>query len=347
MKRFLSLLFLFIFLCAGHLSANMAKPEIDGSSQSEAYSAADVDILHEELFITLIDTYTAHFKAVYTVKSDVSGFKMPLMFDAMMSDVKNFRVWMDSIEVTIDQSPSIYNENYFTIWKDSLRNNFDIDVTISANQFRYFIVSMTAGVHVIRVEYDAVATIDQWKVVNSYTFFYNLEPARSWKSFGRLDLTIDASRVKDGVDVTVDDEEVTGLIKHWTFNELPQRGIVVKSEPQLDEVAIFMIDNGNLLLLLVFLLLFIIHIWSMWKYRIRNPHRKFSLAMFWGAVILVLLMCICYVYHFSIVDYFIGEHASRRHGYIFLIFLFYPIFLFVYLAIVLMIDTVLKKKVNG
>ena len=325
----------------------MAKPEIQGSYQEEGYSAANIDIIHEDLRIKLLDINRAHFSVEYTIQSSNPGFSMPLMFDGMMNGLDDFKVWMDGAEVRVLDSPSLYNDDYLALWKDSLRTNFGIDYIPLIDQFRYFIVDMAPGVHSIKVEYVAQATINQWRMVNTYTFLYNLEPARSWKSFNQLDLTIDASGISGVTDMMLDGKMIQlDSLKTWSFNSLPQTGIVITCTPRISSFAQCLIDNDGVFLFVVFVLIALLHVWCMWLYRKRNPKRKFSLAMFWGSWITVFLMCVFYMYHFSITDFFIGEHASERHGYVFLIFLVYPFFLMFYLVMAFALDQLMKKKVD-
>lgn len=73
----------------------MASPFIEGTKAASAISSRHVDILHESIFIQIDENFhTAKYKVEYTIKSDVVGKQIPLLFCAV--DYKDdFCVWLD------------------------------------------------------------------------------------------------------------------------------------------------------------------------------------------------------------------------------------------------------------
>lgn len=83
-----------LFIC-NSAKANMASPFIEGTKAASAISSRHVDILHESIFIQIDENFhTAKYKVEYTIKSDVVGKQIPLLFCAV--DYKDdFCVWLD------------------------------------------------------------------------------------------------------------------------------------------------------------------------------------------------------------------------------------------------------------
>ena len=83
----------------------MASPFIEGTKAASAISSRHVDILHESIFIQIDENFhTAKYKVEYTIKSDVVGKQIPLLFCAV--DYKDdFCVWLDDRPVKVFDIP--------------------------------------------------------------------------------------------------------------------------------------------------------------------------------------------------------------------------------------------------
>jgi hypothetical protein len=59
----------------------MASPIVEGSKNASAFSSKDVTILHENIMVHISQDFkTAKYTIEYTIKSDVVGGQIPLLF---------------------------------------------------------------------------------------------------------------------------------------------------------------------------------------------------------------------------------------------------------------------------
>ncbi len=349
MCRFVfSILFFAISVCS---YANMSSPWIKGSITSEAYSSKDIDIIKENIHIKLIDLYKAEFKVVYTVKSDRQGLQIPLVFDTMTDDANDgsFNVWVDNVEIPVSNIPSTYDDLHALQWIDSLDSHlrYSQDDIPNLIGLKYFEVDLPKGVHTIRVEYIAAADIYLGNSIKEFSFKYNLEPARYWRSFKDLHVIVDAS-ILDGlaeVDL-LDKTEFTG-VKEWHFSELPQNIITISYVPNVSWLARFLVALSPTGLAIILTLAFIaLHVYLVLRYRIKNPLKKISPIVIVGSILVPFIYCCLFIFAYDFVDWVIGDSASGRHGYLFFVFFMYPIFVMFYMAIIWFVDKCKKSKLG-
>ncbi len=351
MKRLLFIITL-IFVILLSVSANMASPYIRMSNTSEAYSSKDIDILSEQLTIKIIDEYSALFTAVYNVKSDRQGQQIPLVFDArtgISEDIKYFKVWVDGIHIPVSAVPSTYEDPKALQWQDSLDNHLRYSQESIPNLIgmKYFEAYLSAGEHTIRVEYTLIANEYLGNPVKEYRFHYNLEPARYWRSFSDLSITIDASALKCPVSIDLGgDEEFTGA-KQWHFAQLPQDEFSLWYTPDVGWFASFMATTTPGNAFIIFVLLAAIHVYLILRYRTANPHKRISPVVVIGSILVPFIFCLLYMFLFSLTDWVIGEHASGQHGYTYLVFFIYPVLLIIYWLVMWLIDRAKKRKLLG
>lgn len=358
MRRFRKyVVFISIFLFSIQAHANMAAPWIDGTSNTDIYISKDIDILKEYLTVILSDYYHAEFDVRYIVRSESMRMQVPFVFDTYAGNNKygrgrddhmDFRIYLDDKEIEVQDIPYIYREDTIREqWTTRLRNNFDLNLD-DLSSFKYFKLDLTEGEHMIRVRYTAGATVDLWGDVRKYTFVYNLKPAKLWKSFGGLELTIDASSVVDGeVSVNLAEGEFVDGVYKCYFDNLPQDEFTVICRPGISAVANFFINIGaGGLAVFIIVCLAALHMWTMRRYRKQNPGKRFSWVAIAGGLFVPFIFCFLLVYTNYFIDWIIGEHASSRHGYVFLYFFLYPVFLVIYLIPVFIVDRFFKKRTS-
>ena len=339
------------------MRANMAAPWIDGTSNSNIYISKDIDILKEHLSVTILNYNQAEFDVRYVIYTDSRLLNVPFVFDTQADNHKyrrgrddhmNFGVWLDDREVTVQDIPYMYRgDSIGENWARDLRKNFDMNID-DLFSFKYFELDLAEGVHVIHVKYTANATIDLWRDVKRYVFAYNLRPARYWKSFGGLELTVDASDLDGEISLDIPDGTfVEGAYNHY-FAELPADEFYITCTPHISSSAeMFMAFGSYGLALTVSVCLIIIHFILMYRSRKKNPKKKFPHVAVIGSLIIPFVFCFAWVYGEFLIDDIIGEHASARHGYIFLLLLGYPFLLILYLIAVLTFDWIFKRKFAG
>ena len=348
-------LFPLILLLIAHIpvSANMSSPDWNGTRTSEAYSSKDIDILKERIDVKLLQTGQAQFTIVYTIQSNRRGVQIPLIFDTMTdryrSSEEGFKVWMNDEEVTVSSVPSTYNNPDTLRWIDSIGSylNYSEKEIPDLVGLKYFEVDIPDGVNIIRVEYTADATRYLGSLVTEFSYSYNLEPARYWRSFGDLYIKVDASEIDAEIETDFGDSSGFTGVKEWHFSELPQDTFTLSYTPKIYGFASLLIvmEAGGLALIFT-LLLIVFHILWILRYRWDNPGKRFSPVVIIGSLTIPWIYCALYTFLPGLIDRVIGDYASRRHGYVFLIFFIYPIYVLFYFPIPWFIDFVGKKCIR-
>lgn len=330
--------------------ANMASPYIKGDVTSEAYSSRDIDIISEHIKVAILNVYQSKFTVEYTIRTDRQGWQIPLIFDTQTNsyNLNDFTVWVDGKEVSVSSVPSTYDNPRALQWVDSLDNHLRYPQENVPNiiGLKYFEANLSIGVHTIRVEYTVNAEQYLGNPVKEFSLNYNLKPARFWRSFGTLDIEIDATVLEYEYETNLSDTIVRAPVSHWHFTELPQDEFTIRYTPKTGGFAKIVKGIGaESIFVILSLLLIGFHIYWIIRYRKANLKKKFSPVVIAGSILLPLICCLIFMLSYSIVDAAIGEYASGRHGYTFFIFFFYPIAMPIYWLIMWLIDRVVKEKV--
>jgi len=359
MKKLLSLLFLFSSILA---NANMAEP-IDrrGSSVATPYISQYVDVKHEKINIKIDkDFNTADFYIQYNIEVYKDGSQIPLLFYAK-NLTNNFRVFLDGQEIPTQKSPQRYGiDTTFTDFHylfGPLRKTDSGGVEVSEMNNKgvmlkdliYFEANLKTGQHRVEVYY----TAKRWRCsvdgVNEYSFQYSLSPASYWLSFGDLDVNIDLSEFKYPITTNLPPLPIENNQMQWYFNRLPNQDIVIYYNPDLGFLAGFFawIGAGGFAMFMGIVLFFLYTI-VIKAYRQKYPQKRFSWAVILGSLLIPLLFMLSWFYGYDLVDYMIGPHASREHGYATLLVLFmYPIAIPFYAFSFWMMDKRFKRSVSS
>ncbi|MCD7900860.1 MAG: hypothetical protein LUH22_13615 [Bacteroides sp.] len=325
------------------LWSNMGAPYIRGSRLSEVYSSRDVDILSEQLHIEILSYDKAVYRIIYTVKSDKGGVQIPLLFDTMSSEVDEFTVYVNQQEVPTLQQPYDLPKLEMVLWKDSLRRHFNADKQFSIEHFKYLEAPLEEGINTIQVTYQVKPTIFVKKLIREYEFDYNLEPARYWRSFGKLDIHLDTRKLNAPVQVAFHNDTVrVDSVYSWHYDTLPDTGISILYQPKVSKQADFLIrylPPVNIYYL-SFVLLGLLHLFFSVRYRRKHPKRKFSPVLIGGAFLVPFLAITLWIASYEWIDTVIGEFASRRHGYIIFTYVLYPFIVPVYWLVIWMLTRI-------
>lgn len=338
--------------------ANMASPYRDGTKVASAFTSSEIDILKERINVTLNnESATAKYVVEYFIKTDKKGKQIPLLFYA--SEYKgDFKVWVDGKETSLQKIPDSYTGKTFEGFSKSYNNN-DIDnaevaikwkegssVIHKLSELKYFEVDLEKGEHTIRIEYTANVWENRSKWIKEYSFRYSLSPAKYWKSFGTLEITLDTKGINEELQTNLGKQHSGNQDSSvWKFDKLPADVFEISYVPKVSSFAYFLISVEPFgIAMIVGFLLLIIHLFLMWRYRRSNPEKRFSWVMIAGSLIIPAIILFYYVYSYEIIDNAIGVHASRYHGYNFLVVLIYPVLMPVYLIIMWLVDSILKKR---
>lgn len=341
------LLFLLITLQS---VANMASPYIRvGTNPNEAYSSRDIDIISEVINIKILKIDSAFFDITYTVNSDKDGIQIPLIFDVATNRFNDFIILVNGKEVITKTPDYDYNSPELQYWQDSLRNHFSIKVHyISSVDLKYLEAYLEKGINTINVRYSAEPDLYTGSPVTHFEFNYNLEPARSWKSFKDLTINIEViqsdftASIRNGhTDIEIDSTYT------YHFEQLPDHRIQINTKPHITNAAQKAIDfgAGNIALIMCAIMV-ILHIYLVVRYRKRNPEKKYSWPVIALSIIIPFLMCCSIFATTAMIDSIIGEYASKNHGYLFLIFFIYPVITPLYITLIWGLDRWLKEKIT-
>jgi hypothetical protein len=340
----------------------MASPIDQGTMVSSAYSSKDITILFEKIFIRIDNDFkTAKFIVEYTINSDITGTQIPLLFYA--KDYKNnFSVWLDNQIVAVKPIPQKYRNfknSPFAGFENSLEkydNNSD-HVSISwingswflceINELKYFETTINKGVHTVRIEYTAEAWTDVSDWIKKSSFRYSLSPAKYWKSFGTLNITVEQEGILKQLSTNIGQpiEKDFKEKNTWSFNKLPNEFLEISYIPTPNKIAaIFLSIEPSGIAIIVGIILFIVHLLFTKIYRKNNLTKKYSIVIILGSILVPFLTLLCFMLSFNFIDNLIGSDAGRHHGYYFLIIVFYPIILPIYWTIMWFIDKQIKRK---
>ncbi|MBL7704602.1 MAG: hypothetical protein JNM21_03535 [Taibaiella sp.] len=342
----------------------MSSPIWEGTVTSTAFSSKDINILSEFIHIKIEEDYkTARFTVEYTLQSELAGRQIPLLFYAQ--DYKDsFLVWVDDKSVDVQNIPEQYTHfahspfSGFSRLKEPSNHENESDKVIiqwdenagfvyNINDLKYFEADLEKGVHKVRVTYTANVWTDVSGWIKTYSFRYSLTPAKFWKSFGTLTVTVEQAGIVRQIATNIGAplEKTIQAKNTWVFTQLPADYIEFSYTPEMSGLTRVLTDIQPFRLsIITAVLLFVLHLWLVLRYRKRHIHKKYSYVVIAGSWLVPGLILLSYIYSFMLIDYIIGEDACRRHGHVFLIIILYPLLVPVYWTIMWLLDKLQKKR---
>lgn len=303
----------------------MASPHRNGYFPFYGINSNDLEILNEDLKIKLVNPTKAYYQVSYNILNQKQADSLALKF-AIHQRFAEFEVFLD--EESIDLSKMQIEENQDETSKD-------------------FVLYLTEGKHTVKVCYYAYPDEDLSSQVTKYIFKYDLEPARHWKSFNNINIEIDATAIDGTVYTQIKDSTIqikNSEVYKISFDHLPQDLLEIEIDPKVYLPSIISPESFFFLSMVIFVSLNLV--W-LFKWRKRNVWSKYSLPSIVGSII-VPFVCLCiYIASYDWIDVLIGEHASARHGYTFLVMLAYPFFLAIYFLVAWIIDLMYKDKLRN
>lgn len=367
-REFKKNIFIILLLC--HvliLNANMSSPVQQGTFGARPFLNQFVNVLHENISISIDkDFQYVNFNIEYIIQSEKNGIKIPLLFYASE--------YYDDFKITLDEKP-VQLKKHEDFWdKFNVKNKklidfdylYNVDIKeiseiniefkkgksnhIKLNDFIYFETDISKGTHRIKVSYKARKWQYKHRRISKTSFRYALFPAKYWKSFGTLDIKIDASKTIENISTNLG-YPINGNLKTvalYHFTEIPVDIININLEPTLNILTKFLLKIESFrLTLFVFIFIIIYHIKLMFKHRKVNPNNLFSFTAILGGIIISFLFAFGLIFFSFTIDYCIGKYASGRESYgVFYSFLFLPKFWCVYLSFSLTVDYFIKRKIT-
>ncbi|MEN6669650.1 hypothetical protein AAJP47_04660 [Psychrobacter sp. B38] len=328
--------------------ANMASPTTDGTNVGTAYSSKDIDILSETIDINIDKGFKhANYDVTYEVYSAEEGYRIPLVFEVFDRVGSHAD---DSFKVEVDGQTVPVLINYDDeSQSNSLPAYYDPETDMSVqfnNSAKYFEINLSEGTHVVNVQYSAYPTINRSDWTNQYIYSYSLKPAKTWKSFGDLTVNLkiadESQYLKTNLGKPVGGKITTE--SKWHFDRIPKDVLEISYRQPPSSLAQWLIDlDGRVVFLVSIVLLGFMHYRSL-----RSSHKRRSkqakIILWLGVFIMPLIALIIVFYKIYFIDWLLGEHASKYHGYTFLIVIFgYPLVLPFYLIIMKLCDSYLKR----
>lgn len=361
MRGIIGIVIVFMLQVGYSAKANMSSPIWKGTISGSPFSSKDIDILSEKIVI-IIDSQFAKAKFIveYNIESDKEIVRIPLLFYAKDYD-GSFSVRLDNQKVIIRDVPyDKFEGTPFSGFLNAVTKNFSgefvyFSTTLNGssytrlNDLKYFEASITKGVHVIKVEYIATVWNDVSEWLTEYSFRYSLSPAKYWKSFGTLDITIQQEGEKREINTNlgIPDEKEIKQTNSWHFNHLPADILLVSYTPDTNYLAKFFIFISPVgLFIIILLTLSVIHYYKIIRYRAVHPKKKYSGVVIIGSIFVPLIAIISFIFSFDLIDFLIGENAGRHHGYVFVVILYYPILFIFYGLCFWLIDRHFKRKLT-
>lgn len=361
-RRAVQILFARCLLMAGLLSglaattcsrlhANMASPVHPGSLTGVPFTSHSWDILQQKIKVRLTpDFLTARFIVDYYIATEKYSPQVPIVFYALQIR-NNFHVTVDGTEIPLlgvnpDSAlpATLHFMKEFPGWDSGYVriNGGSSGVTeIPLNALRYFEVTLDPGRHHIHVEYDAAAWVDRSDWLKTYRYLYLLEPARHWKSYGGLDIEVHQTGAPRPLTYSIGKphQELAPVVALWSFSELPADVFEIRYAPETPRLAAALIRISPAGMALgVFVLLVLLHGLLIYHHRRRHYRRKISSLSVVGSLLVPFITISVYVFSFSLIDALIGPEASGNHGYPFLAYLLYPVFMPVYGIVMILGD---------
>jgi hypothetical protein len=360
MRKYLKYILIFVTI---QVNANMSEPVDRGTILSRPFVNEFVDIIHEDLRIKVDSIFnTARFEITYLIRASKDGIKIPFLFYAAgLRD--DFKIYIDNKQIKLSEVPDKYNVpdstkfsdfSYFFSW-ESFNNDKKLVLLedspsggfyLSLNDFLYFETDISKGEHKITASYIADKWQDGWGWVNEYSFRYALSPAKYWKSFGSLTITIDATEHTNRLTTNIGEPTRGDIdkIAIWEFDTIPTEILKIIYKPEISEKAQTLIKiRPDRLAFMVGIVMLIIHLILIFAYRRTKPNKRFSWIVISGSIIFPLIFFYSWSEFYTVIDNVIGEHASREHGYAGLEIILYPIVMPIYWVIMWLIDRFIKR----
>jgi len=297
---------------------NMASPIQPGTKSSSAFTNQHVEILKETINIEIgSDFKEAKYNIRYKINALKSGYLIPIIFQA--EDYKEgFKISIDGIEINQEKLPTKFQSlsvsfkdyEYINTKHQEVKIHWTETETLIENlkDLIFFELDLTQGEHTIDIEYVSTPWIDYSNWIKEYTFRYSLSPAKYWKKFGDLEVNINTLKFEKEITTNLNQAfEISNKpIKSWKFDK-------------------------------------IFH--AKWIQRNRKKSKsKYSKIVIIGALLFPFILFAIWINTYELIDILIGENASRRHGYLFLVLLLSPFVILIHLIIAWRFDAYCWRK---
>lgn len=260
----------------------------------------------------------------------------------------DFNVWVDNQLVRVEEVSDAHQAS-LQKFEDALNSTEWIEELKRKPEHRdlkFFKVDLSEGTHQIHIEYISKAWVDSRHWVRKYSFRYSLFPAKFWRSFNAIEITLETS---DNFELTTNLGEPAegrlGSLATWRFEKLPVDEIELAYTPPISLWAKMLIAINPIgLTFLFFIAITIVHYKLIQQHRFKNPESRYSWVQLIGVIVVPFLIVVWFILTFDFIDDAIGVEAGKQHGYTFLAIIFYPVLMFLYWRVLRLIHSLVFVK---
>lgn len=366
MNLFKRTLFSLITLVCGSAQAMHYNPNLQGAMAARPFLAENIQVLSENLIITIDPGFEyASFDQSFQIKTFDSGNQIPfLLYTGDLLD--SLTVYVDGQKVVVKEINEVDNirKSRFVGFAYQFENEPNLEDSISwveimgaenriesipAERMSFFEANLSEGNHTIRITFSAPKAFkgDDW--VGHSSFSYSLSPSQYWKSFGSLNLTIDASGFDSPITTNLRKPEsgsLSGRAK-WSLTSMETEVVSIDFTPEIKGTAQTLIAIGPFWMAQILgFFLVLTHLYFM--YRWKRMHSKYRFSWYWlvGVVLTPLLYFggweLCYEW----IEYLLGDLSTGYRGdgafLLFLAIIVTPL----YMGFTALVDYIMESKVK-
>jgi hypothetical protein len=338
--------------------ANMSQPYTDGNDTSVIFGSRDCSVDKEHILIEFTPyknpiypesnvKWIAKYKITYHIISEKKG-NMPLLFIARhLTPEMRTKILSNGKNIPFQ---TINKDNLsdfpFLKTRDSLPW-VDIDFngdgmagySVYPEELIYFSVDLNKGENVVYVEYNAFFEENRYGFGERYRLEYNLYPSRFWKSFGEIQI-----EVKMPKDITffpnksynITDASVKNNILRCKTS-ISEESFVLFFEKKYSwwQEALTYIGPFGYAVIAALIVMYFQARWLI---------KKHSYWVLWlGSLVAMAVHYFAFLYAHDLI-HFILNNGGKGDGYAVLYFIFLPIALGIYMAILLSIVYYIRGK---
>ncbi|SKB91328.1 hypothetical protein SAMN05660477_01799 [Soonwooa buanensis] len=345
--------FLIFFISHIFLSANMAKPTVDGTTTSTLFGSKDCTVIKEKIDLKLtkdhsdyIKSYLINYKITYKISSPKKE-KLDLVFVGInMMNSENISV--NGTTITASKIKK-FPENFKDKDGDGLYElKFDQANTyyIPPDDAISFVANLEAGENEIIIEYNGYPEYNVFGILREFKIEYALYPSKFWKSFGPIEVNIN---MPNDTEIRSVNQGALQDLKNGNYQLKIDKIVLDDLEINfstklsiLGKILLFIQPIG--LTCISFLILAFLHFKWIKNTRKRRP-KKFNYSVILGSLLVITLCFFVFIFGHDLILWVINEEHMKQ-GYILLAVFTYPIFLIIYLMIAWYFDATCKMKLN-
>ena len=356
---FFTLLFTFATV---YSHAKMAKPYVDGVQGSTLFGNKNFSVISEKIAITAIAplglrelddyAYPLKYKISYRIAADRQEL-LPLLLDTRMMEppksviINGKRVNLQSLNKQHLSrfkflSPSSSGGDFYDIKFGDQTKAWGIQL----QDLMYFEADMVQGENTIVVEYEGSPTYNVYGLLRKYEIQYALYPAKTWKSFGPIEVNLKLLKEDEVRNVNMGKlEDLTNGNYKLTIDKITGDDLTIVFSKKISTfAAVLLFVEPFGLAVIAFLIASFFHIKWLIKRRKQYP-MKYNYTVPLGMFAVTIIAYGVFALGFDLIKWVMND-GGLKNGYILLIIFTAPFFFLIYGLITWLVDLQLKRKLK-